>query len=441
MNITIAGAGYVGLVAGACYASTGNTVTMVDPDERRYTMLTNGEVPIYEPGLQALLAENVAAGRIKFARDLSSAAEAEVIGIAVGTPPRADGSADLTFIEQVAEQIAENIKDYCVVVTKSTVPVGTHRIVTDIIGKNTDVEFDYVSNPEFLKEGSAISDFLHPERVIIGTESLRARRTMSHLYGPFMRRGSRILFMDPVSAEMTKYACNAMLAVRISFMNEMARLAEAAGADVKNIRLGMGSDGRIGRAFLFPGIGDGGSCFPKDVSALIHTGETSDTEMGVTRAAKSANDTQADFFFAKINKWFEGNLEGKKLAMWGLAFKPNTDDMREAPSLKLIRRLIESGASVAAYDPQAMEEAEKILGDTVSYHENAYATLPDADGLVICTEWMEFRTPDFKRIAKELKQPVIFDGRNIYEPEYVNGEGLDYISIGRPDATVDGAGE
>ncbi len=245
--------------------------------------------------------------------------------------------------------------------------------------------------------------------------------------------------MDPVSAEMTKYACNAMLAVRISFMNEMSRLAEASGADIKNIRLGMGSDGRIGRAFLFPGIGYGGSCFPKDVSALIHTGQVAGSEMGITRAAKEANDTQADFFFEKILRWFDGDLDGKKLAVWGLAFKPNTDDMREAPSIKLIKRLLEIGASVAAYDPQAMDETKKILGDTISYHETAYAPLPGADGLVICTEWMEFRTPDFKHIARELSRPVIFDGRNLYEPEYVNSEGIDYICVGRPDAPTEGA--
>ncbi len=432
MRVTIAGAGYVGLVAGACYSSTGNHVTMVDPDTRKIETLKNGGIPIYEPGLEDLLAENTAAGRIAFSCDYGSAAEADVIGIAVGTPSREDGSADLSFMEEAARQIGRAIRDYTVIVTKSTVPVGTHRRITDIIRGETDCAFDYVSNPEFLKEGSAVNDFLYPQRVVIGTDSETARDTMTHLYGPFMRRGQRILFMDPASAEMTKYACNAMLAVRISFMNEMARLADATGADIQQVRMGMGSDSRIGQAFLFPGIGFGGSCFPKDVRALIHTAEQASTDMGIVRAARAANDLQPDYFFQKISRYFDGDLAGTRIAVWGLAFKPNTDDMREAPSLKLIDRLHSAGAEVAAYDPQAADRARQVAGDAIAVADDPYAILAGADGLAICTEWMEFRTPDFKRIAAELKRPVIFDGRNLYDPKHVAVRGIDYICIGRP---------
>jgi UDPglucose 6-dehydrogenase len=436
MRITIAGAGYVGLVAGTCYASTGNTVTMADANPDKIRMLSAGEVPIYEPGLGELLADNIKAGRISFTTDLASAAAgAEMIGIAVGTPPLPDGSADMSFVEAVAETIGKNIRDYCVVVTKSTVPVGTHEKVRRIIRQHTDAPFDYVSNPEFLKEGSAVDDFLRPERVIIGTDSQRARKIMEHLYEPFMRQGRRILFMDPISAELTKYACNSMLAVRISFMNEMSRLADSVGADVQQIRLGMGSDSRIGRAYLFPGLGYGGSCFPKDVQALIHAGEKLGTEMGIVRSAHIANEQQTDILFDKITGYY-GDLRGKKFAVWGLAFKPRTDDMREAPSVKLIRRLLDAGAAVAVHDPEAHNTARKVLGDSVTYHENVYEPLTGADGLIICTEWMEFRTPDFKLIAEKLAQPVIFDGRNLYDPKYVVEAGINYFCIGRPDAIV-----
>lgn len=432
MQITIAGAGYVGLVAGACYASTGNHVTMVDPDPKRLETLRNGGVPIYEPGLGDLLAESVKAGRIQYVADLAEAPPAEMIGIAVGTPPREDGSADLCYVEAVAEQIARHIRDYTVVVTKSTVPVGTSKRVCEIIRKGTDVAFDYVSNPEFLKEGSAVDDFLSPERVIIGTDSERARKLMTHLYEPFMRRGNRILHMDPVSAELTKYACNSMLAVRISFMNEMARLAETVGADIHAIRQGMGSDSRIGKAFLFPGLGYGGSCFPKDVQALIHTAETHGLSAQIVDAAHRVNDQQVDFMAGKIRDYFQGDLAGKRFAVWGLAFKPRTDDMREAPSVKLIRQLLDAGASVAAHDPQAHHTAREVLGEGISYHDDVYEPLADADGLIICTEWMEFRTPDFKRIAETLRTPVIFDGRNLYDPDYLRETPLDYLCIGRP---------
>ena len=437
MRIVIAGAGYVGLVAGACYASTGNTVTMVDTDGKRIDMLRAGGMPIYEPGLADLLAENRRAGRISFQTDLTAAAaEAELVGIAVGTPPREDGSADMSFVEAAAAQIARGIRDYVVIVTKSTVPVGTCSRIREILRANTEYPFDYVSNPEFLKEGSAVDDFLSPDRVIVGTESPRARRIMEHLYEPFMRQGRRILFMDPISAELTKYACNSMLATRISFMNEMARLAEKVGADIQGIRAGMGSDGRIGKAFLFPGLGYGGSCFPKDVKALVHTGELHDVDMGVVRAADAANAAQVDWLFEKMRRYFGGELKGKKMAVWGLAFKPRTDDMREAPSLKLIARLLNAGVIVSAHDPAAHEAARKILGDSITYDEDAYGPLTDADGLAICTEWMEFRTPDFKRMARQMRRKVIFDGRNLYDPQYVNEAGIDYLCIGRPDALI-----
>lgn len=435
MRITIAGAGYVGLVAGACYASTGNTVTMVDAVEAKIQALQDGQIPIYEPGLEELVADNAQAGRLRFTTDLAEACRnAEVIGIAVGTPPQADGSADLQYVRAVAETIGRSITDYAVVVTKSTVPVGTGQMVSDIIAAATDVPFDYVSNPEFLKEGSAVDDFLSPDRVIIGTASERARKIMTHLYSPFMRQGRRILTMDAISAELTKYACNSMLAVRISFMNELARLAETVGADIHDVRVGMGSDHRIGKAFLFPGLGFGGSCFPKDVKALVHTAETHDLSARIVAAADTVNDTQIDWMMNKITRYFDGDVKGKTFAMWGLAFKPKTDDMREAPSAKLIGKLLAAGAAVAAYDPEAIATARAVLGETIQYAEDAYAPLDGADGLIVCTEWMEFRTPDFKRVAELLTCPVIFDGRNLYEGETVNEAGLDYLCIGRADA-------
>lgn len=437
MRITIAGAGYVGLVAGACYASTGNTVTLADTDAGRIERLQAGEMPIYEPGLSEMLADNVREKRITFTTDLGAVcADAEVIGIAVGTPPRSDGSANLSGVEAVAKTIGKSIRDYCVIVTKSTVPVGTCRRVEEIIRGLTDVPFDYVSNPEFLKEGSAVDDFLSPERVIIGTASERARKVMAHLYEPFMRQGRRVLCMDPISAELTKYACNSMLAVRISFMNEMARLSEAVGADVQQVRMGMGSDSRIGRSFLFPGLGYGGSCFPKDVKALVHTGRQHGVAMSVVDAADQANESQPGMLVEKIKHYFDGDLAGKKFAVWGLSFKPKTDDMREAPSVKVIEALLAAGAAVAAHDPKAHGTARAVLGDRIAYHEDPYEPLRDADALVICTEWMAFRTPDFSRMARLLRQPVIFDGRNLYAPDYVNAAGIDYLCIGRPDAII-----
>ena len=438
MRITIVGSGYVGLVAGVCYASTGNTVTMVDSDQSKVDMLLAGEVPIYEPGLGELLAKNRSAGRIGFTTDLGQAiAHAEVIGIAVGTPSADDGSVDMSHVDEVARLIGTHMTGYCLVVTKSTVLVGTHKRVTEIIKSQTDIEFDYASNPEFLKEGSAVDDFLGPDRVIVGTDSQRARKIMQHLYSPFMRRGSRIMFMDPTSAELTKYACNSMLATRISFMNELSRLADTVGADIEHVRIGMGSDARIGKSFLFPGLGYGGSCFPKDVRALVHMGDMNDVDMGIVRATHIANETQGDYLFDKIRGYFKGDIAGKRFAVWGLAFKPRTDDMREAPSLRVIRRLLDNSASIAVHDPVAHGTAKSVLGDSITYHTNAYEPLADADGLIICTEWMEFRTPDFRQMAQAMKVPVVFDGRNLYDPEYVNGAGMDYLCVGRPDALVE----
>jgi UDPglucose 6-dehydrogenase len=436
MKITIAGAGYVGLVAGACYATSGNHVIVADIDSDKVDALNRGEIPIYEPGLEDLVQDGVAAGRLKFTTDLASACkDAAVIGIAVGTPSAPDGTADLQYVRDVAETIGRSIENYAVVVTKSTVPVGTHAMVTDTIRSQTDVDFDYASNPEFLKEGSAVNDFLKPERVIIGSDSDRARKIMSRLYSPFMRQGRRILFMDTPSAELTKYACNSMLAVRISFMNEIARLAEAVGADVHSVRMGMGSDSRIGRSFLFPGLGYGGSCFPKDVQALIRTGELTGLDMGIVAAAERANRTQPDLMVQKIRNYFDGDLQGKQFAVWGLAFKPKTDDMREAPSLKIVEQLLADGASVRAYDPQARETTREILGDRISYADQPYDALNDADALIVCTEWLEFHSPDFEQIAKAMKTKVIFDGRNLYDIEYVTDFGFDYFCIGRPDST------
>ncbi len=438
MRITIVGSGYVGLVAGACYASTGNTVTMVDSDQSKVDMLLAGKVPIYEPGLVELLSESRDAGRIGFTTDFERAiSDAELIGIAVGTPSADDGSVDMSCVEEVARQIGEHMKDYCLVVTKSTVPVGTHNRIIEIIKSQTDIEFDYASNPEFLKEGSAIDDFLGPDRVIVGADSERARKIMQHLYAPFMRRGSRILFMDPTSAELTKYACNSMLATRISFMNELSRLADRVGADIEQVRIGMGSDDRIGKSFLFPGIGYGGSCFPKDVRAIVHMGDQNDVEMGIARATNSANITQGDYLFDKIERYFNGDLAGRRFAVWGLAFKPRTDDMREAPSMRVIRRLLACSATIAAHDPAAHETTRSILGDDITYHSDAYEPLADADGLVICTEWMAFRTPDFRQMAQAMKRAVVFDGRNLYDPQYVNDAGMDYLCVGRPDALIE----
>ena len=435
MKITIAGAGYVGLAAGACYAATGNHVTMADIDPDRVAMLRRGECPIYEPGLAELLQENIRAERIEFTSDLASACKgADVIGIAVGTPAKPDGTPDLQYVMAVAEAIGKSIDSYCVVVTKSTVPVGTGEQIVQCIRGLTEVPFDYVSNPEFLKEGTAVDDFMYPQRVIIGVDGERAKKVMTQLYMPFMRRSNRIITMSVVSAELTKYACNAMLATRISFMNELARLADRIGADIKCVRTGMGTDSRIGNAFLFPGLGYGGSCFSKDVQALIHRSQAADLTLEIVTATHAVNEVQTDYFFDKIASYFDGQLDGRRFGIWGLSFKPRTDDMREAPSLKLINKLIAAGATIVAHDPEAMDSARATLGDRIDYGAKPYEMLDQADGLVVCTEWLEFRNPDFRQIAERLSMPVIFDGRNLYDADFVNEAGLDYVCVGRPDA-------
>jgi len=412
---------------------------MVDTDPKKIADLRNGIIPIYEPHLDRLVAEAIAHGYLELTTDGAAACHgADVIGIAVGTPPRSDGSADLKYVETVASTIGESITDYTVVVTKSTVPIGTHQRVSQIIRSKTEVAFDYVSNPEFLKEGSAVDDFLKPDRVIIGTESKRAQKVMEHLYEPFMRQDRRVICMDTTSAELTKYACNSMLAARISFMNELARLADQVGADIQSVRRGMGSDPRIGKAFLFPGLGYGGSCFPKDVKALCHKASEFGGQMQIIAAADAVNATQSEVLCNKINQRFSHHLEGKTFAIWGLAFKPNTDDMREAPSLKIIDWLKQNNASVRAYDPKAIETTQAELGDTITYCNTPYQALEGADALVICTEWMEFRSPDFRQIAETLREPVIFDGRNLYDMDYLTDFGLEYYCIGRPDSARSG---
>jgi UDPglucose 6-dehydrogenase len=432
MKITILGAGYVGLVSGTCYATTGNHVTIVDVDPDRIAALRRGEVPIYEVGLDVLIHENLESERLNFTTDLAEACrDAEVIGLAVGTPQDEQGKCNLQYVFQAAEEIASHIAPETTVVTKSTVPVGTGRKVQEIIASRTNVPFDYVSNPEFLKEGSAVDDFMYPERVILGTESERARRKMRHLYTPFMRRSDRILFMDVESAELAKYACNSMLALRISFMNELSRFAETIGADIQDVRLAMGTDRRIGNAFLFPGLGYGGSCFPKDVQALAHTAGEHGHDLQLVIKTHEVNQQQVDYFFEKIDSYFDSHLQGRHFALWGLAFKPRTDDVREAPAIKIAERLLERGATVCGYDPEARATTEAVLGDRIQYANKSYEALHGADGLVICTEWLEFRTPDFREIRNQLKRPVIFDGRNLYDPEMVRKEGIDYHCLGR----------
>jgi UDPglucose 6-dehydrogenase len=428
MKVSVVGVGYVGLVAAACFADGGNHVTCVDQDKKKIDGLNNGIIPIYEPGLSEIVKRNVEAGRLLFTTDLKQGVDNSlIIFIGVGTPSADDGSADISAVLAAAENIAERMTEYRILVTKSTVPVGTHKIVSDVIAAKTEVPFDYVSNPEFLKEGSAVDDFLKPDRVIIGTTNPAVMELMKFLYGPFMRKSSRILFMDPASAEMSKYAANTMLATRISFMNELSALCEAYGADVEQVRSGMGSDGRIGNAFLFAGVGYGGSCFPKDVRALIHMGRQQGLRMGVAEAVQEANYVQHDRFAQKVLEYFAG-YSSAHLAAWGLAFKARTDDTRESPALYCIRKFLDAGMTVSAYDPEA---GCGELEGRITKVGNAYDTLPGADALVIFTDWQEFRTPDFDTIAKTLKKPVIFDGRNLYCPSFVKKHGLEYISIGR----------
>ena len=431
MKIAVIGSGYVGLVVGTCFADTGNRVTCVDVDENKIARLQRGEIPIYEPGLEELIQRNVEEGRLSFSTAIDEAVQrAKVVFIAVGTPPGEDGSADLSHVLSVAEAIARNLNDYKVVVLKSTVPVGTNKRVKDRIASGTKQPFAVVNNPEFLKEGAALEDFTKPDRVVIGCEDEQARKIMEELYGPYLRTGKPILFMDPASAEMTKYAANAMLATRISFMNEMSRICEAVGADVNQVRKGIGTDARIGFPFLFAGVGYGGSCFPKDVRALVQTAREHGYDPQIVPAVERVNEAQKEVLFGKIQKHFGGNLKGRKFAVWGLAFKPKTDDMREAPSLVLIDALVEAGASVVAFDPEAMKETRRLIGDKITYSDNAIGTCKGADALVLVTEWSEFRHLDLEEIKPLLKQPVLFDGRNIWDPAGVRAQGFTYYGIG-----------
>lgn len=437
MRVGVIGTGYVGLVTGACFAEMGNDVTLMDIDEAKIQALLQGRVPIYEPGLDQMIARNVAEKRLAFTTDLSATVDNSLVNfIAVGTPPDANGCADLSQVFTVAEEIGKAINTYKIVVTKSTVPVGTTHKVRDIIAAVTDKPFDVASNPEFLKEGNAIDDCMKPDRVVIGVDDVRAGEILRELYGPFVRTGNPIMIMDTRSSEMTKYASNGILAAKISFMNELARLCEAVGADIEKVRSGVGSDPRIGPQFLFAGIGYGGSCFPKDVDALTRTGTEHGVQLKILEAVQDANRVQRSHFCQKILDHYGGDsLAGKLFALWGLSFKPRTDDIREAPSLDVIRLLLDRGARVRAFDPVAMESAGQILGDSIEYAPGNYECLESADALIIVTEWNEFRDPDFEKIKELLIEPVIFDGRNLYRCEKMIERGFTYYSIGRATVT------
>ena len=432
MKIAVIGTGYVGLVTGTCLAETGNIVSCIDIDANKIDRLNKGEVPIYEPQLDAYFERNMKAQRLFFTTSLvDGIKDAEVIFLALPTPPGEDGSADLSYILKVAEQLGSMIEKYTIIVDKSTVPVGTADKVHAIIAKKARCAFSVVSNPEFLREGFAISDFMKPDRVVIGTEDATARKVMERLYKPFVRQGNPIIFMDAKSAELTKYAANAFLATKITFMNEIANYCELVGANVDQVRIGIGSDDRIGKRFLFPGIGYGGSCFPKDVQALVKAGKDDDFEFNVLRSVMEVNTRQKTILFPKIMNYFDGNIRGKNIAVWGLAFKPDTDDIREAPALYLINKLVESGAVITAFDPEAMENVRTQIGDKIQYAENEYDALKEADALIICTEWSIFRNPDFSRIKAEMKGNALFDGRNLFDLEDMESKGFCYFSIGR----------
>lgn len=437
MRIAVVGTGYVGLVTGTCLAETGITVTCVDVDQAKVDLLNQGGMPIWEPGLSELVARNRADGRLFFTTSLREAMrDVDAVFIAVGTPPDEDGSADLKYVLGVAEEVGEIMEDYTVVVTKSTVPVGTNYKVRDTIRKvlerrGVDIPFDVASNPEFLKEGDAVNDFISPDRVVIGVESERAKRVMERLYHVFALNNTPILFMDIFSAEMTKYAANSMLATRISFMNDIANLCEIVGADVEAVKKGIGSDTRIGKKFLNAGCGYGGSCFPKDVKALIRTGDEHGHSLELLKAVERVNERQKEVLFHKIMAYFDGDIRGRRFALWGLAFKPATDDMREAPSLVLIRQLLDEGAVIRAFDPVAMDECRRRIGNSIEYADNMYDALTDADALVVVTEWPEFKIPKFTYIERALKNKLIFDGRNIYNPEQMKEFGYEYYGIGR----------
>lgn len=432
MNITVVGTGYVGLVTGTCFSETGNDVTCVDIDKEKVEKMKKGIVPIYEPYLDTIFQRNIKQGRLNFTTDLEEAVHsADVIFLALPTPPDGDGQADLSFILKVAEDLGKIIRDYKIIVDKSTVPVGTAGKVHAAIAKNAQVEFDVVSNPEFLREGFAVDDFMRPERVIIGTSSERAKEVINNLYKPFVRQGNPIIFMDKKSAELTKYAANSFLATKITFMNEIANFCKKVGADVDKVRIGIGLDSRIGKRFLFPGIGYGGSCFPKDVKALYNSGKQENYDFKILKSVMDVNEKQKTILFPQIKKFFNNDLKGKKIAIWGLSFKPNTDDIREAPSLYMIEKLLAEGAEIAGFDPEAMENVKKELGDKITLHNDMYDPMKDADALLVCTEWSVFRTPDFDRIARLLKNKAIFDGRNVFKPDQMLDLGFYYSSIGR----------
>lgn len=437
MKITIIGTGYVGLVSGACFSETGIIVSCVDISKEKIAKLKNGVIPIYEPGLETIVKRNLEKERLSFTTDLEEGLqESEAVFVAVGTPPGEDGSADLKHVLSAATDIGNIMNDYLVIVTKSTVPIGTFDKVKETIKKQLDsrkvkIKFDVASNPEFLKEGAAVDDFLRPDRIIVGVESDRAKKIMEKLYKPFLLNGHPIVYMDIASAELTKYAANSMLATRISFMNEIANLCELVGADVNSVRQGIGSDPRIGNKFIYPGIGYGGSCFPKDVKALIKAADDYGYSLKILKAVEDVNNYQKEIIFKKIKEYYNGNLNGKNFGVWGLSFKPNTDDIREAPSLTLIRKLLEAGANIKAYDPAAMDEVEKQLGNSIEYAKDLYEAVIDIDALILVTEWSEFRIPNYKVLAKLMKQMIIFDGRNIYEPDELKELGFEYFCIGR----------
>jgi UDPglucose 6-dehydrogenase len=437
MNITIVGTGYVGLVSGTCFAETGITVTCVDVDQKKIDKLNKGIIPIYEPGLEPMVKRNMDKGRLSFSTSLKdSLSEADAIFIAVGTPPDEDGSADLQYVLGVAREIGKHAQHYMVVVTKSTVPIGTAKKVKaalqdELDKRNSDLTFDVASNPEFLKEGAAIDDFLKPDRVVIGTESEKAQKVMKRLYKPFLMNNHPVIFMDIPSAEMTKYAANSMLATKISFMNDIANLCEIVGADVNNVRRGIGSDSRIGNKFIYPGTGYGGSCFPKDVQALVKTSEQEGHPLEILKSVEFVNNRQKSILYRKVMSHFEGDIKGKKFGIWGLSFKPNTDDMREAPALIVIDKLLKEGAEVVAYDPVAMKECERRIGNCIQYAKDQYEALIDADALIVITEWNEFKVPNFRVMEKLLKNKIIFDGRNIYDIEEMKDNEYIYYSIGR----------
>lgn len=433
MKIAVIGTGYVGLVTGTCFSETGNEVTCVDIDESKVKAMQSGEIPIYEPGLETLFSRNIEQGRLKFTTSLAEGIQgAKVIFLALPTPPGEDGSADLQYVLKVAQDLGNLMEDYTIIVNKSTVPVGTADKVHATIADHCQVDFDVVSNPEFLREGHAVDDFMKPDRVVIGTNSDKAREIMDTLYQPFIRQGNPIIFMDERSSEMTKYAANAFLATKITFMNEIANLCEEVGANVDAIRKGIGTDDRIGKRFLFPGIGFGGSCFPKDVEALSKTAHEHAYDFQILNAVMNINEKQKTIIIPKLQQYFNGNLTGKTIAIWGLAFKPDTDDIREAPALYIIEELLKLGAKVKAFDPEAMDNVKATtMGDQIEYGNDPFDILDDAEALLLVTEWPVFRNPDFDAIKDKMKRPVIFDGRNIYSPDYMEEKGIHYESIGR----------